>query len=62
MTRCYFCKQSFKPEDFSTLFYFREDKIELIAHDDCLELFVYEHKGENLTVELGHKIWGDDNN
>lgn len=54
--------QPFKPEDFSTLFCFREDKIELIAHDDCLELFVYEHKGENLTVELGHKIWGDDDN
>lgn len=59
-TKCYFCHQPFKSEDFSTIFCYRHDVLELIAHDDCLEEFTYQHKGEDLIWELGHKIWGDD--
>lgn len=56
-TKCYFCHQPFKPEDFSTIFRYRSDSVELLAHDDCLEEFT--HQNKDLIWELGHKIWGD---
>lgn len=59
-TQCYVCGFQFKPDEWSTYITIKGEIDSALIHDDCLEILRHGMWKDKPLLELGHKIWSDD--